>query len=222
MSRGGSSSESGHDVLTWLETRRDHSVVFVCFGSRQVLTAKQIGELAAALEKTEVDFVWCVRQPDERHPPGDYGVVPDGFEDRVAGRGFVIRGWAPQVAILRHRSVGAFLTHCGWNSLLEGISAGPVMLTWPMGADQYANAQLLVDQLGVGIRVGEGTRNIPKSSELARLFAESLDHSRPERLKVKELSDAALNAVSKGGNSVKDLDDFIQGINELHSRKSLP
>ena len=221
MCRGGSSSVPAHDVLTWLDSRRDESVVYVCFGSRYVLTAKQIHELAAALEKTDVDFVYCVREPDERHASQDCGVLPDGFEDRVAGRGYVIRGWSQQVAILRHKAVGAFLTHCGWNSVLEGVSAGVVMMTWPMDADQFTNAQLLVDQLGVGIRVGEGTRNIPESGELARLLAQSMDGTRRERLKARELSGAALSAVVKGGSSDKDLNDFIKRINELKSGKNL-
>lgn len=221
MSRGGSSSVPAHDVLTWLDSRHDQSVVYVCFGSRCILTTKQIHELAAALEKTDVDFVYCVREPDERHVSQDCGVLPDGFEDRVAGRGYVIEGWSPQVTILRHKAVGAFLTHCGWNSVLEGVSAGVVMLTWPMEADQFINAQLLVDQLGGGIRVGEGTRNIPESGELARLLSQSVRGTKQERLKAKELSGAALSAVVRGGSSDKDLDDFINRINELKSGKNL-
>ena len=75
----------------------------------------------------------------------DHGMLPEGFEDPMARNGSVIKGWAPQVAILRQRAMEALVTHCGWNSVLEGLSVGVVMLTWPMGADQFTNAQLLVD-----------------------------------------------------------------------------
>ncbi|KAF2294816.1 hypothetical protein GH714_020222 [Hevea brasiliensis] len=213
--RGGSSSVPCHDVLTWLDSCKDHSVVYVCFGSRTALTCKQMDELAAALDKSGVHFIWCVRQPvEQRRTSSDYGDLPDGFEDRVADRGFIIKGWAPQVAILRHRAVGAFLTHCGWNSVLEGIATGAVMLTWPMSADQFTNAQLLVDQLRVGIRFGEGTANIPESTELARILAESVAETRPERLIAKKLQEEALSAI-RGGSSDTDLDGLVRRLNEL-------
>jgi|UniRef100_A0A2N9F441 hypothetical protein len=208
--RGGSSSVPCDQVMTWLDARPDNSIVYVCFGSRTSLNTKQIEVLASALEISGVQFILCVRNgSDEGRVDVDRGEIPDGFEDRVEGKGFVIKGWAPQVAILKHRAVGAFLTHCGWNSVLEGVTAGKVMLTWPMGSDQYTNAKLLVDQLGVGIRVAEDTENIPESIEMARLLVESVSVTRPERVRVKELSGAALGAI-KGGSSDKDLDGFVK------------
>ncbi|XP_075660591.1 UDP-glycosyltransferase 89B2-like [Castanea sativa] len=204
-SRGGSSSIPCEQVMAWLNSRNDNSVVYVCFGSRTTLSTKQMDALVSALEQSGVEFILCVRGLDERH----VGVIPDGFEDRVEGRGLVIKGWAPQVAILKHRAVGAFLTHCGWNSVLEGITAGVVMLTWPMASDQFTNAKLLVDQLGVGIRAGENIENIPEPSKLAHLLVESVSATRLERVRVKELSDAALGSI-KGGSSNKDLDEFLE------------
>ncbi|XWS47902.1 hypothetical protein CRYUN_Cryun13aG0025800 [Craigia yunnanensis] len=216
--RGGSSSVPCHELMAWMDAREDHSVVYVCFGSHQVLTRKQTEELAEGLEQSGVNFVWCVREPKDWQVSGDHGVIPEGFEDRVAGKGILIKGWAPQIAILRHRAVGAFLTHCGWNSTLEGIAAEVVMLTWPMGADQFTNTKLLVDQWGVGIRVGESTQNIPESSKLAQVLVESLDGTKPERIRAKRLSEAALGAV-KGGSSDKDLNSLVRAINELKTKK---
>ncbi|KAF5468858.1 hypothetical protein F2P56_012971 [Juglans regia] len=215
--RGGVSSVPCQELMNWLDARPDNSVVYVCFGSRAVLTQRQMDVLTAALEQSSVQFVLCVRVPredEQQQGNADHGVIPDGFEDRMGGRGFVIRGWAPQVTILSHRAVGVFLTHCGWNSVLEGITAGVVMLTWPMGADQYSNAKLLVDELGVAIRACEGTQNIPTSAELARLLASSVDETRPERLLAKELSAAAVSAVN-GGSSDTNLDEFIKQLGDL-------
>ncbi|KAF5468856.1 hypothetical protein F2P56_012969 [Juglans regia] len=203
--------------LSWLDARPDNSVVYVCFGSRAVLTQRQMDVLTAALEQSGVQFVLCVRvlrKDEQQQANADHGVIPDGFEDHMEGRGFVIRGWAPQVTILSHQAVGVFVTHCGWNSVLEGITAGVVMLTWPMGADQYWNAKLLVDELGVAIRACEGTHSIPKSDELARLLAISVDETRPERLLARELSAAAVSAVN-GGSSYTNLDEFIKQLGDL-------
>ncbi|XP_059438082.1 UDP-glycosyltransferase 89B2-like [Corylus avellana] len=200
--RGGASSVPCYEVMTWLDSHPANSVVYVCFGSRIVLTSKQMDVLTAALELSGVSFILC-----DGHD--DHGVIPDGFEDRVDGRGLVIKGWAPQVTILRHRAVGAFLTHCGWNSVLEGIAAGVVILTWPMDTDQFTNSTLLVDQLGVGILVGEGDQNIPESTELARLLRISIVGGRPERVQAKKLSNAALAAIN-GGSSDQDLDEIVK------------
>ncbi|XP_021909087.1 UDP-glycosyltransferase 89B1-like [Carica papaya] len=212
--RGGTSSVAVDTVLTWLDERGDNTVIYICFGSRTVLTSKQVEVLAAALEKSQVHFIWCVAlQPAD----GD-GAMPEGFEQRLAGKGLLIKGWAPQVAILRHRAVGSFLTHCGWNSTLEGISAGVVMLTWPMGADQFTNANLLADELEVAIRVGESTQIIAESNELARVLTESLDRNRTEKIRVEKLRNTAVRAVN-GGSSENELSQFVKKINELRVAK---
>lgn len=212
--RGGSSSVPSHEVMTWLDELADDSVVYVCFGSRATLTSQQMSVLAAALEGSGVHFIWSVREPDGEDVSSGQGVIPVGFEGRVVGRGFMIKGWAPQVEILRHRAVGAFLTHCGWNSLLEGLSAGVVLLTWPTGADQFANANLLVDLLGVGRRVCEGGGNVPSLTELTHLLADSVGSTSEQRVRIKKLRENALQATN-GGSSACDLDDLLKCLNEV-------
>ncbi|XP_030536068.2 UDP-glycosyltransferase 89B2-like [Rhodamnia argentea] len=219
-SRGGSSSVPVEEVLKWLDGREERSVVYVCFGSRTTLANDQMAALATALELSRVHFLWCVRETADGRVLGGHGLLPDGFESRTAGRGLVIRGWAPQVMILRHRSVGGFLTHCGWNSVLEAISAGVAMLTWPMGADQYAGAKLLVDELGAAIRACDAPGDaVPDPAELARALTQSLDETRPERSRIKKLSGAAADAVN-GGSSDKDLDGFVKSLMELQRGRS--
>ncbi|KAI4335862.1 hypothetical protein L6164_014466 [Bauhinia variegata] len=217
--RGGSSSVPCHQLLTWLDSRTDSSVLYVCFGSRTFLTSKQVEILTSALELSGIHFILSVRIPDEKKGGRDCGMIPDDFEDRVAGRGLVIKGWAPQLAILGHPAVGAFLTHCGWNSVLEGLAAGVVMGTWPMGSDQFTNAKLLVDQLGVAIRVAEGTENVPEAEEMARKIESSLDKARPERIRAKELMDAALGAISQRGSSENQMEALVNRLSQLKNAK---
>ena len=109
---GKGKSELNVDVkalFSWLDGCPDGSVLYICFGSQKVLTKGQCDALALGLEKSLTRFFWVAKTDP----------IPDGFEDRVAGRGMIVRGWAPQVAVLSHVAVGGFLSHCGWNSVLE-------------------------------------------------------------------------------------------------------
>lgn len=211
--RGGSSSVSASEISSWLDTCQDHTVVYVCFGSQAVLTNKQMEELTLGLEKSGAKFILSVKGATKGHNGGDYGSVPLGFADRVAGRGLVIKGWAPQVVILRHKAICAFLTHCGWNSALESIMVGVPMLAWPMGADQYLNATLLVDQLKIAVRVCEGAKTVLGSDNLARFVRENRSEEwRERKARAMALSKAALDAVSEGGSSFNNLDEFVRDL----------
>ncbi|KAK9080377.1 hypothetical protein SSX86_000135 [Deinandra increscens subsp. villosa] len=206
--RGGSSAVPLDHLFTWLDKQRDESVAYICFGSQVVLNENQMSALTSALERSKVCFILCVKASGPSS-------IPSGFGDRVANRGFVVEGWVPQLAVLRHRAVGSFVTHCGWNSILEGIASGVMFLTWPMIADQFANAALLVDQLDIGKRVCEGGPEIvPDSVKLARLLDESLSGDRPERVKIKELNHTATKSVKKG-TSTRDLDTFVKLLSEI-------
>ncbi|CAF2182233.1 unnamed protein product [Brassica napus] len=215
--RGGRTSVSVDHVMSWLDARADNNVVYVCFGSQVLLSGEQTLALASALEKSGVHFVWAVKEPVERG--STRGNILEGFEDRVAGRGLVIRGWAPQVAVLQHRAVGAFLTHCGWNSVVEAVVAGVLMLTWPMRADQYTDATLVVDELKVGVRACEGPDTVPDPDELARVVADSVTGKQTERIQAMKLRKAALDAIQERGSSVKDIDGFFEHLVSLGLKK---
>uniref|UniRef100_M1CAF2 UDP-glucosyltransferase n=1 Tax=Solanum tuberosum TaxID=4113 RepID=M1CAF2_SOLTU len=173
-------------------------------------------ELAIALDKSGVKFILSAKRATKGHASNDYGVIPSWFEEKVAGRGLIVRDWAPQVLILKHQAIGAFLTHCGWNSTLESLIAGVPMLTWPMGADQFANANLLVDEHEVAIRACEGAQTVPNSDELANLLAEAVQGNNVEerRLRASELRKVAINGIKEGGNSFKDLAAFVKKLRE--------
>lgn len=213
--RGGSSSVKVEEILSWLDTCEDRKVVYVCFGSQALLNNNQMEKLAFGLEKSGVQFVWVVKEPTEVYVDGDNNTVPQGFEDRVAGKGLVIKGWAPQVLILSHRAVGAFLTHCGWNSVLEGIIAGVPLLTWPLGADQFVNDSLLVDELNVAIRVGEGRKFVPDPDELSRVLVDLVSQERVECKRAAELRGVALEAIEEGGSSVIEFDSMVSKLAAL-------
>lgn len=64
--------------------------------------------------------------------------LPVGFEERLMGRGMVVKGWAPQLSMLAHRAVGGFFTHCGTSSLVDGVGQGkPLRLVGPLEQEHW-------------------------------------------------------------------------------------
>ncbi|RVX02550.1 UDP-glycosyltransferase 71A15 [Vitis vinifera] len=127
-------------------------------GLRGSFGADQIKEIAYGLERSGHRFLWSLRQapPNGKMAfPRDFEnieeVLPEGFLPRTAGIGKMI-GWAPQVAVLAHSAVGGFVSHCGWNSLLESIWNGVPVATWPMYAEQQINAFQMVKRFRIGSR----------------------------------------------------------------------
>ncbi|XWS23039.1 hypothetical protein CRYUN_Cryun29cG0087400 [Craigia yunnanensis] len=211
----GSGSDPNDQVLTWLDGCQEGSVVYVCFGSQKLLKREQMEALAVGLEKSGTRFVWVVKTATTREQEDGFGVVPDGFEERVTGRGVVIREWAPQVMLLSHKVVGGFLSHCGWNSVLEGIVGGVMILAWPMEADQFVNARLLVEDMGVGVMVCEGTNTVPDSEELGRVIGVLMREGGGVKERAKEMKEKALEAVTNGGSTGSSVNDLVRLVGEL-------
>ncbi|KAG0513901.1 hypothetical protein BDA96_10G143000 [Sorghum bicolor] len=213
--RGGKTDVAAADLCAWLDGfAEDGSVMYISFGSMAVLHPPHAAALAAALERTGVPFVWAA---------GPTVTLPEGFEERVAaagGRGKVIRGWAPQVAVLRHRAVGWFVTHCGWNSVLESCAAGVALLAWPMAADQFVNARLLVDEVGVAVPVSwGGLEAAPSADEVARVLDVAVvsGQRRDVVAQAMELAEEATAAASEGGASRRQLEELVQELRRLGS-----
>nr|AMQ26132.1 UDP-glycosyltransferase 50 [Pueraria montana var. lobata] len=140
------SSVTEEEVIQWLDTKPRGSVLYVSFGTEVGPTWEEHQELAQALESREVPFIWVIQ-------PGSGGPGPE--EGYFGNRGLIIRGWAPQLLILSHPSTGGFLSHCGWNSTVEGVGRGIPLLAWPIRGDQYHDAKLVVSHLKVGYMVSE-------------------------------------------------------------------
>eukprot|EP01018_Ginkgo_biloba_P030170 Gb_15187 [translate_table: standard] len=146
--------------LQWLDDRTPSSVVYVSMGSECFPSKEQIHALALGLEASHVSFLWALRFPrnhcnDETSAADDLvsTALPEGFQSRTRDRGLVIGGWAPQMAILSHSSTGAFLTHCGWNSLMEGMMFGLPLVVLPMKYEQSLTARLVAEELKVAVEI---------------------------------------------------------------------
>ncbi|MED6132863.1 hypothetical protein PIB30_022776 [Stylosanthes scabra] len=217
--RGKDASIDENECLKWLNTKKTNSVVYICFGSVANFEDSQLREIALGLEASGQQFIWVVKRTKK---DGDEW-LPEGFEKRMEGKGLIIRGWAPQVLILEHQTIGAFVTHCGWNSTLEGVAAGVPMVTWPVSAEQFYNEKLVTEVLGVGVPVGakkwlRSTGDSVKWEAVEKALKKIMVGEEVEemRKKAKMLSQLAKGAVEKGGSSYSDLNALIL---ELTSRR---
>jgi UDP-glucoronosyl and UDP-glucosyl transferase len=135
-------------LLRWLDGKPAFSVVYVSFGSVSWLPKAQLREIGFGLVDSGVPFIWVVGKGD----------CSDDVADEVAAAaretGQVVKGWAPQLAILGHVSVGTFLTHCGWGAVTEAAAVGKMMLTWPLFGDQFYNERFVVQVAGIGEPMG--------------------------------------------------------------------
>ncbi|XP_051146575.1 scopoletin glucosyltransferase-like [Andrographis paniculata] len=214
--REASVNDDHQDCLNWLNSKKPDSVVYICFGSMARFSSSQLVEIAEGLRASGREFIWVVGEL-----AGDDEWSPEGFERRLEGKGLIITGWAPQVLILEHEAVGGFITHCGWNSLLEGVAGGVPMVTWPLSAEQFFNEKFVVEILKIGIPVGvrEWTRRTQEREAVKREDVEKAmrrlmgeEEGDELRIRAKNLRDSAITAVQKDGSSDMDLKCLIQEI----------
>ncbi|KAL9155225.1 hypothetical protein ABFS82_10G167700 [Erythranthe guttata] len=168
--------EISDEILSWLDKKEEKSTVFVSFGSEYFLTKGDLDEIAYGLEMSKLNFIWVVRFPKGGSNGLSNGLLlektlPRGFLDRVGERGMVLQGWAPQAKILEHPSVGGFVSHCGWNSVLESMNFGVPIIAVPMHLDQPINARL-VEEVGVGVEVVRDEKNRLRKEKLAAVINE--------------------------------------------------
>ncbi|KAG2646087.1 hypothetical protein PVAP13_2KG458800 [Panicum virgatum] len=218
----GAGTKEKHECLAWLDTQPEHSVLFLCFRSIGAAThsEEQLREVAIGLQKSGHRFLWVVQAPlrgdtqrlfDPRADVDLDGLLPDGFLASTEGRGLVVKHWAPQVEVLRHRATAAFVTHCGWNSTLEGIAAGVPMLCWPMYAEQKLNKVVMVEEAGVGVEMSgweQGLVTVEEVEAKVRLVMESEEGERL-RARVAAHRVAATVACKAGGSSRAAFGHFL-------------
>nr|TKW26245.1 hypothetical protein SEVIR_3G175101v2 [Setaria viridis] len=231
----GYGAKEKHECLAWLDGQPEHSVVFLCFGGTGAgnHSEEQLKEMAIGLEKSGHRFLWVVRAPapDDPEKPFDPcadpdldALLPKGFLERTSGRGLVVKLWVPQVEVLRHRATGAFVTHCGWNSVLEGITAGVPMLCWPLYAEQKMNKVFMVEEYGVGVEVVGWQQGMVRAEEMeakVKLVMEAEEGKRL-RARVSQHKEAAAVSWKDGGSSRIAFGQFLSDAGCLGQRLTRP
>ncbi|GER32313.1 UDP-Glycosyltransferase superfamily protein [Striga asiatica] len=187
------------ECSSWLDTKPLKSVIYVSFGSMVSLTPKQTHELARALADSNSHFLWVVRDTEHKK-------LPPEFPDSTKHKGLILP-WCNQLATLAHPAIGCFVSHCGWNSTLEGLSLGVPIVGMPQWADQMTDARF-IEVWGIGVRAREDEHGVVTRDELLSRVKEVMG-CEEIRGNVRRWSDLAKRACDEGGSSDRAIRDFV-------------
>ncbi|KAI3909665.1 hypothetical protein MKW98_014082 [Papaver atlanticum] len=211
-------SEEKPMCIQWLDEKleKGESVLYVAFGSLAEMTMEQLREIAIGLENSGEHFLWVLRLPE----PSTGDEFMSEFEERVKGRGLLVKNqWVDQVAILSHESVNGFMSHCGWNSVLESICESVPLLGFPITADQNLNARMVEEYFKIGVKVvtrNGSVRGFFSSKCIENKVKELMDiegeKGKEMRKNVNKLNEKARNAMVEGGSSWRTLNLLIDEV----------
>ncbi|KAE8687998.1 UDP-glycosyltransferase 74B1 [Hibiscus syriacus] len=197
------------ECMEWLETKPSKSVVYISFGSMVSLTEEEMEEIAGGLKESELHYLWIVRSSEQKK-------LPKWFLDLDKEKGMVVT-WCNQLEMLSHPAVGCFVTHCGWNSTLEGLSLGVPMIGVPKWADQLTDAKFVEDIWGIGVRAKEDEEGVVRREELVKCLDEVMQGERSREMKrnANKWKEIAKKAISERGSSDECINEFVQQLTAI-------
>ncbi|BAT00836.1 Os07g0250100 [Oryza sativa Japonica Group] len=199
-----------HDdgCMAWLDSQPNQSVVYVSLGSLTVISHEQFTELLSGLLAAGYPFLWVLR-PDMAGNNHDDALLRQALLD-VAGAGACVVPWAPQRDVLRHRAVGCFLTHSGWNSTAEGVAEGVPMVCWPFFADQQINSRLVGAVWGNRVDMKDACER----GVVERSVKEAMESGEIRR-SARRLAEQVKRDTGDGGSSALEFERLVGFIREL-------
>ena len=192
--------------ISWLNEQPAGSVIYAAFGIIAILSQHQFNELALGLELAGRPFLCAFF--DQTTPDGSTAEFPDGFMERVAEHGKMV-SWAPQEKVLAPPSVASFLSHCGWNSTMDGIAMGIPFLCWPYFGDQFLNQNYICKKWKVGLELNPDENGFISRHEIKKKF-EELVSDEGIKANAEKLKEMARKSVSEGGSSYKNIKTSIE------------
>ncbi|KAF5780011.1 putative sinapate 1-glucosyltransferase [Helianthus annuus] len=228
--------ENTPDYVRWLDLQPEGSVLYISQGSFLSVTNAQLDEIVAGVHDSGVRYMWIAREETSRFkqendekglvipwcdPVAELDLQLRGIPKFFRGPGLrpftlQVRPWCDQLRVLRHGSIGAFWTHCGWNSTKESAFCGKPMITFPIFVDQVPNSKMVVDDWKIGRRVTIDEGVLVTREEISKLISSVMDleseTGKEMRKRAKEVEKICRQATGEGGSAQIDLDSFIRDI----------
>ncbi|CAL5089932.1 unnamed protein product [Urochloa decumbens] len=187
-------------VMAWLDGKAARSVVYLSFGSHASMGGARLREIAAGLARCGSPYLWVLR-PEMAAEVAAAGVGGDGL----------VVPWCAQEAVLGHPAVGLFVTHCGWNSILESVAAGVPVLGCPVLSEQTTNCRQACTAWGVG--GGElpegGGDEVVAAMVREMMRGRKGEEAREKTMEWKRLAEAS---AKEGGSSYDNIGRFVDDV----------
>lgn len=195
--------------LDWLDKREPQSVVYVNYGILVIMTKEQLVEFAWGLANSKYPFLWAIRP--NLVDGGEEILSNEDFMEETKKRGLFLE-WGPQEEVLKHPSIGGFLTHCGWNSTLESICEGVPLICWPFFAEQQTNCFYLCNKWGFGMEIDTKV----KREKVERLVRELMEGEKGKEMREKamEWKKKAEASTRTGGSSYTNFDTLVKQLRQ--------
>ncbi|XP_014515496.1 UDP-glycosyltransferase 83A1-like isoform X1 [Vigna radiata var. radiata] len=194
--------EEDLSCMNWLDEQHHGTVLYVAFGSFTQFDQNQFNELALGLALTYRPFLWVIREDSNMEYPHEF----KGHKGKIVS-------WAPQQKVLSHPAIACFVTHCGWNSTIEGLSNGVPFLCWPYFGDQIQNKKYICDELKVGLSFDKDENGVVSCKEV-KLKVEQLLSDENIKSRSLELKEKVMNNIVKGGASLENLKRIVKWLKE--------
>ncbi|KAL6980621.1 7-deoxyloganetic acid glucosyltransferase [Sarracenia purpurea var. burkii] len=202
--------EENRTCLAWLDQQPYKSVIYVSFGSLATMTREQLLEIWHGLVNAGKRFLWVIR-PDSVNGDDWERQIPVELREGTKDRGYIL-GWAPQEEVLAHPSVGAFLTHSGWNSTLESVYEGVPMICWPYFMDQQVNSRFVEGVWKIGLDMKDRCDRV----NVEKMVNDLMEVRRDEFEKSTDrMADLARRSVMDGGSSYSNINRLIEDIRSM-------
>ena len=159
------------DIQVWLDSHPMGSVVYISMGSGAILTHQAARAIVDGLNATGYNAVWSLRKTNR--------AILDGLE--LDDKKVLLLDWAPQLAILRHRSIRMAILHGGMNGVQEALHSGVPIIVLPEFADQPVNADRITHH-GLGIRLDPNHLTSTQIIDSIHRIDEGDYHSRVKKL----------------------------------------
>ncbi|XP_031122554.1 7-deoxyloganetic acid glucosyltransferase-like [Ipomoea triloba] len=202
-----SDDDNNKSCLDWLNNQPVKSVLYVSFGTLSMVSRETLVEFWHGLVNSGQRFLWSL---NPRRLLTD-GEIPAEILTGSREKTCVVE-WAPQRAVLGHSAVAGFLTHCGWNSILESIVAGVPMIGWPIHGEQQLNSRYVGEVWKVGLDMKDTCHRVI----IEKMVRELMEERKDEFLeRAQHYSKLAKQSVRQGGSSYSNLEHLLEDIRRI-------
>jgi hypothetical protein len=194
----------------WLDGHADRSVVYASLGSLATISRDQFTELFSGLVAAGYPFLWVLRPDMVEVEAGQDAALQEAVRGAGGSGKARVVAWAPQRDVLRHRAVGCFLTHAGWNSMLEAAIEGVPTVCWPLNADQQINSRFV----GAVWKTGLDMKDVCDRAVVEKTVREAMESAEIRR-SAQALAQQVRRDVAAGGSSATEFDRLVKFIKKL-------